>query len=123
MEARSQKQRGVDAEQLVVEFLERAGYRIRARNFSCRQGEIDIIAECGAVLAFVEVRMRSSTLWGDPSATVNFTKQRKVIFAAHAYCQRERLFARVIRFDVASVVGRGREGHVEHLIDAFDAGM
>ena len=37
--------------------------------------------------------------------------------------QRHRLFARVIRFDVASVIGRGRNGRVELITDAFDAGM
>jgi Holliday junction resolvase-like predicted endonuclease len=54
---------------------------------------------------------------------VNFSKQRKVVLAATEYCQRHRLFARVIRFDVASVVGRGRTGRVDLITDAFDAGM
>lgn len=114
---------GDEAEQLAVEHLEREGYRIRDRNVSCRRGELDVVAEKGDVLAFVEVRMRSSAVWGDPSMTVTHAKQRKVVLAAHEYCQRHRLFARVIRFDVASVVGKGREGNVEHIIDAFDAGF
>lgn len=113
---------GDEAEQLTVEHLEREGYSIRDRNVLCRRGELDVVAEKGNVLAFVEVRMRSTDFWGDPSMSVNFSKQRKVVLAAHEYCQRNRLFARVIRFDVASVVGRGRGGHVEHIVDAFDAG-
>ena len=114
---------GDEAEQLTVEHLERAGYVIRDRNVLCRRGELDVVAEKGNVLAFVEVRMRATAVWGDPSMSVNYAKQRKVVLAAHEYCQRHRLFQRVIRFDVASVVGKGREGHVEHITDAFDAGM
>ena len=114
---------GDAAEQLTVEHLEREGYLIRDRNVLCRRGELDVVAEKGDVLAFVEVRMRSTAVWGDPSTTVMSSKQRKVVMAAHEYCQRHRLFARVIRFDVASVVGRGREGHVEYIADAFEAGL
>jgi putative endonuclease len=114
---------GDAAEQLAVEYLEREGYRIRDRNVLCRRGELDVVAEKGDVLAFVEVRMRTTAVWGDPSMTVTQSKQRKVVLAAHEYCQRHRLFARVIRFDVASVVGRGREGHVEYIADAFEAGV
>lgn len=114
---------GDEAEQLTVEHLEREGYLVRDRNVLCRRGELDVVAEKGDVLAFVEVRMRASALFGDPSMTVNWTKQRKVVLAAHEYCQRHRLFNRVIRFDVAAVLGKGRAGHVEHIIDAFDAGV
>ena len=112
---------GDTSEQLTVEYLEREGYVIRDRNVLCRRGELDVVAEKGNVLAFVEVRMRSTTVWGDPSATVTHSKQRKVVLAAHEYCQRHRLFARVIRFDVASVVGKGKNGHIEHIIDAFES--
>lgn len=120
---KSRKIVGNEAEQLVVEHLEREGYAIRARNVLFRRGELDIVAEKGELVAFVEVRMRSSAAWGDPSSTVTWAKQRKVVLAAHEYCQRHRLFARVLRFDVATVVGRGRSGRVEHIVDAFDAGM
>ncbi|MFZ5440522.1 MAG: YraN family protein [Myxococcota bacterium] len=112
---------GDAAEQLVVEHLEREGWAIRDRNVICRRGELDVVAEKGPVLAFVEVRMRSTAAWGDPSMTVTRSKQRKVVLAAHEYCQRHRLFERVIRFDVASVVGRGRHGAVELIPDAFEA--
>ena len=122
--AQTQKRReGDEAEQLVVEHLERDGYVVRDRNIICRRGELDVIVEKGNVLAFVEVRMRASDVWGDPSMSVNGSKQRKVVLAATEYCQRHRLFARVIRFDVASVIGRGRSGRVELITDAFDAGM
>lgn len=112
---------GSGAEQLVVEHLERQGWRVRDRNVNQRFGELDVVAEKGQVLAFVEVRMRSTAAWGDPALSVSRSKQRKVVMAATEYCQRHRLFQRVIRFDVASVVGRGRQGHVEVIEDAFEA--
>lgn len=114
---------GDEAEQLAVEHLEREGYVIRDRNVLCRRGELDVVAEKGDVLAFVEVRMRATAVWGDPSMTVTHGKQRRVVLAAHEYCQRHRLFARVIRFDVASVIGKGRAGQVEYIEDAFEAGV
>lgn len=114
---------GDEGEQLVVEYLERGGYLIRDRNVRCRRGELDIVAEKGGVLVFVEVRTRTRSVWGDPSQTVTWAKQRKVILAAFEYCQRHGLFQRVIRFDVAAVLGRGRSGAVEHFIDAFEAGV
>jgi putative endonuclease len=80
-----------------------------------------VVAEKDGVLAFVEVRMRSTATWGDPSQSVSRAKQRRVWLAATEYCQRHGLFQRLIRFDVASVVGRGRSGHVELIEDAFEA--
>ena len=112
---------GDQAEQLVVEVLEQRGYRVLDRNVHCRFGELDVVAERGEVLAFVEVRMRASERFGSPLASVLGPKQRKVVLAATEYCQRRRLFRRVIRFDVASVVGRGRSGVVEYVEDAFQA--
>lgn len=112
---------GDEAEQQVVEQLERDGWVIRDRNITYRQGELDVVAEKGEVLAFVEVRMRASNVWGDPAATVSRAKQRKVVLAAMQYVQQRRLHARAIRFDVASVVGRGPDARVELIPHAFEA--
>lgn len=117
------RQHGDAAEQLVVEHLERDGWVIRDRNVIYQRGELDVVAQKGEVLAFVEVRMRASAVWGDPSATVSFAKQRRVVRAAMEYLQQHRLHRQVIRFDVASVVGRGRTGVVELIPDAFEAGL
>ncbi len=108
-------------ETLVAEALVRDGYTVRDRNVLCRRGELDLVVEKGPLLCFVEVRMRATAAWGDPSMTVSRTKQRKVIHAAMEYLQRHRLNGRHIRFDVASVVGRGRGGVVEIIPNAFEA--
>jgi putative endonuclease len=112
---------GDQGEQAAVDLLEAGGYRVVARNFRCPYGEVDVVAERGEILAFVEVRTRSTAAWGDPSHTVGWAKQRKVAKAAlqylftHGAATRDRM----IRFDVVSVVGAS----VEHIPDAFDAGM
>lgn len=114
---------GVAGEEAAVALLVQRGYAIRARNFTCRHGELDIVAERGEVLAFVEVRMRSSAVWGDPTHTVSFAKQRRVVKAALHYLFRFGLQGRMVRFDVVSVVGKGARAAVEHIPAAFDAGM
>ncbi len=123
MAATEKRKQGDQAEQLVVEKLEREGWQIRDRNVNYRRGELDVVAQKGDVLAFVEVRMRSSNVWGDPSATVSYAKQRKVVLAAMQYVQKHKLHNHVIRFDVASVIGRGDDAQVELIPDAFEAGF
>lgn len=114
---------GRGAEDAAVKFLEAQGYVVRARNFFCRYGELDVVAEKGELVCFVEVRMRSHAAWGDPAHTVSFGKQRKVVKAALHYLFKHDLRERMIRFDVITVVGRGEKAHVEHLPAAFDAMM
>lgn len=114
---------GDEGEERAVRFLEGRGYRVLTRNFSCRYGELDVVAEHEDTLCFVEVRMRSTAVWGDPAHTVSFAKQRRVVKAALHYLGLQGSRGRMIRFDVISVVGRGENATVEHLPGAFDAGM
>jgi putative endonuclease len=114
---------GKAAEEAAARYLEERGYRIRARNFLCRYGELDVVAEHGDTVCFVEVRMRSTNLWGDPALTVSFAKQRRVVKAALHYLFAHDLRDKMIRFDVVSVVGQGERAVVEHIPNAFDAGM
>jgi putative endonuclease len=114
---------GQAAEEAAVSHLESHGYRVRDRNFLCRYGEVDVIVEKDDLVCFVEVRMRSHAAWGDPAHTVSFSKQRKVVRAALHYLFRHGLADRMIRFDVVTVVGRGAGAKVEHIQNAFDAGM
>jgi putative endonuclease len=123
MDDRSKRAVGDEAEALVVEHYERDGWTVRDRNVLSRRGEVDIVAEKGLQLAFVEVRMRATDTWGGPAITVGRAKQRRVVLAALHYVQRQRLMERIIQFDVASVLGRGRGGQVEIISDAFEAGF
>ena len=55
---------GDEAEKYAEEFLQRQGLILLERNYRCRFGEIDLIVRDGAVLVFIEVRMRASQVFG-----------------------------------------------------------
>jgi putative endonuclease len=114
---------GNEAEAQAGRLLESQGFRVVARNWTCRYGELDLVAEQGDVMCFVEVRMRSSAVWGDPAHTVSFAKQRRVVKAALHYLFQNGIDGRMVRFDVISVVGQGEHARLEHIPAAFDAGM
>jgi putative endonuclease len=113
---------GRGGEALAARLLEAQGFTIRASNVHVRGGELDLVAERGVLLCFVEVRMRSRACWGDPAATVTHRKQRRVIRAARRYLAAERIQGREIRFDVITVLGEGEGATVQHIPNAFDAG-
>jgi putative endonuclease len=72
-------------ERLAAEHLQRRGYRISERNYRCRQGEIDLVAEEGGQLIFVEVRTRRGEAYGTPEESVGPAKRRKLLELAQAY--------------------------------------
>lgn len=109
-------------ETLAAEELTRLGLRILARNYACRTGEVDLVADEDGCLCFVEVRCRREPCAVNPEESVNRPKQRRVVAAAKHYLARV-ASPRAIRFDVASVRLSERGQHcVELLRNAFDAG-
>ena len=81
------KEVGSRGEKLAVDFLKRRGYKIIQRNFRCREGEIDIIAQQGDCLVFVEVRTKKGSRFGTPEESVTLSKREKLISLANAYLQ------------------------------------
>ncbi len=79
------KERGNWGEERAVLYLRLHGYKIVERNFRCRQGEIDIIARKGDVVAFVEVKQRKNADFGEAREFVTYSKQRRVIAAAELW--------------------------------------
>ena len=77
--------RGESGESLAAAFLEGRGLRILSRNYRCRFGEIDLVAESGATLVFVEVRARRSDTFGGPAASITAAKRRRLVAAARHY--------------------------------------
>jgi len=82
--------RGAAAEDLAAEFLSARGLAIVARNYRCRGGEIDLIARDGAMLVFVEVRLRGSQEFGGAAVSITATKRRRLRLAATHYLGRIR---------------------------------
>jgi putative endonuclease len=107
-------------EEIAARYLERHGWRIVGRNVRCgRTGEIDIVAERGGVLAFVEVKTRRTDRFGSPGEAVTWRKQHRIRALARDYLMRERPSASAIRFDVVEVRTRGPQFLVTHLEGAF----
>ncbi|MDI6907285.1 MAG: YraN family protein [Thermoanaerobacterales bacterium] len=115
------KERGIQSEATVEAYLRRQGYRILARNFRCRMGELDLVALDGNELVFVEVRSRASTGFGLPEESVARRKQQRLRRAAQCYLLATGQPEAFCRFDVVGVVldGIGRACHIEHIKDAF----
>lgn len=97
-----QKERGNWGEDRAARYLRLHGYRIVQRNFRCRQGEIDIIARKGDVVAFVEVKQRKNADFGEAREFVTVSKQRRVIAAAELWLLKTRCELQP-RFDVIEV--------------------
>lgn len=78
---------GQRGEELAVAYLEKQGYVVRERNWRCAAGEIDIVAEDGGCLVFVEVRTRRGREYGTPEESVTPAKQAKLVEVAQIYLQ------------------------------------
>lgn len=103
-------------------LLEKLGYRILARRFRSRLGEIDIVAEDDGTIVFVEVKTRRSRSHGSPEESVTSLKQRRLVRMAEAFLAARDLHGRDCRFDVVAVeIPEGERTTVRHLKDAFRA--
>lgn len=76
---------GVRAEELCADLLRRAGLRILARNWRCRLGEIDLVAEEGDTLVFAEVRLRRDARYGGAAESITAAKRARLLAAARLY--------------------------------------
>ncbi|HEX7052474.1 MAG TPA: YraN family protein [Burkholderiales bacterium] len=107
---------GARAEDLCAALLRAAGLKLVARNWRCRLGEIDLIAEEGGTLVFAEVRMRGGPgLFGGAAESITAAKRARLIAAARLYLARRPQAA--CRFDVFLVGGAPRR--VQWIRDAF----
>jgi len=94
---------GMVGEELAAAALAARGYAILERRYSTERGEIDIIAEDGATLVFVEVRARATGEFGRAAESITIAKQRQVARMAIEYLSRHQIVDRPCRFDVVAV--------------------
>ena len=110
---------GKKGEELAARFLKKSGYKILEKNFKKPYGEIDIIAQKGENIAFVEVKTRKSDIYGTPAEFVTAKKQLRLKKAAYAYIQKNNLDAE-FTFDIIEVYLNTENGvKINHLINAF----
>lgn len=103
---------GRRGERLAYWHLRQAGYTVVARNRrpGAREGELDIVAWDGPVLAFVEVKTRMSSDAGPPEAAVLPKQRRRILQSAQAYLRRLGRRDVSYRFDIASVAWNSATG-------------
>ena len=102
------KRLGARGEQLAAQHLEAQGYTILDRNWRCAAGELDIIAQEGETLAFVEVRTRRGSAGPTPEQSITPAKQAKLIELAQTYLQEHHLADTQWRIDFVAVEMDGR---------------
>ncbi len=88
---------------MAIRTLKSKGYRIVERNHRNRLGEIDVIAEEGGCLVFVEVKKRNSERFGEAICAVDERKKHHLIRTALLYMKMHDCFGRSVRFDVIGI--------------------
>jgi putative endonuclease len=106
---------GADGEARAAAWYEARGYSIEARNWRCREGEIDLVARRGRDLVFVEVKTRSTDRFGLPAEAVTPAKQRRLRALASRYLADTGTRAGTLRFDVVAILA----GRLEVIEAAF----
>ena len=104
---------------MAVAHLERLGYTIHRRNYRFHRGEIDIVAQDGDTLVFVEVKTRASKSFGDPEEAVTFRKMSQIRKIALGYLSERRGGDRECRFDVIAVEYVEGRPVIRHIENAF----
>jgi len=106
---------GKNGEDEAVKYLEKQGYTIIERNFSCRQGEIDIIALDKNYLVFIEIKSRTSIEYGLPSESVTERKIKHMLKAIQYYLYKRHLENTNIRIDAIEVYVQANKYSINHI--------
>lgn len=114
---------GNEGENVATEYLKKRGYKIRHTRWHCGHLELDIVAEKDGMLVVVEVKTRSTSIYGNPESAVNNKKIRRIVNATDGYIKYFRLDLPV-RFDIIAII-RDKTGlmTIEHIEDAFMSPM
>lgn len=94
---------GIYGENFASRILIEKGYDILERNYSCRYGEIDIIAKKGSTIHFFEVKTRFGDSCGYPAEAVDDDKLKKMVITAEDYLRKHRPAWRDVSFNVFEI--------------------
>jgi putative endonuclease len=111
--------RGDAGEDLACAHLRARGMKVLARNYRCRSGEIDVVADDRGTLVFVEVKERRGDTHGSAVEAVTAEKRRRVVRAARVYASTHGLSESPIRFDVLAIDWSAEGPRVRHDAGAF----
>jgi putative endonuclease len=117
---REKKDLGKKGEEKALRFLKKKGYRIIEQNYVCNLGEMDIIAKEKDTLVFVEVKTRTSMVFGPPQLAVTPFKQRQLSKVALHFLKEKKLEDVKARFDVVAILLPPEREKIELIRNAFD---
>lgn len=106
---------GKFGEDEAVKYLKQKGYKISDRNFSCKRGEIDIIALDKNEIVFIEIKARISLKYGLPSEAVTKNKLKHIYKTAEYYLYTRNLLNENTRIDVIEVYIKNNQVIINHL--------
>jgi putative endonuclease len=111
---------GMSGEQAAAAYLKGKGYKVIQANYRAAGAEVDLVASCGDILCFIEVKTRKNCDHGSPEMFVTRPKQLKIIRAARIFAARKPYRDFRVRFDVVSVLRDGSVIACDHLENAFE---
>ncbi len=94
---------GEEGERRAENFLKKKGFRILQRNYFCKTGELDLVAEDGNSLVFVEVKTRKKFGKELPEAAMTIKKKHRVCSAARHFMKKYRITNKIFRFDIVGL--------------------
>jgi putative endonuclease len=100
----ARRARGVAGEDVAAAWYASQGYEVLARNWRCRNGELDLILRRGAEVVFCEVKSRATAAFGTPQEAVTHDKRQRIRHLAARWIEDSRIRPAQIRFDVAAVL-------------------
>ena len=109
---------GQKGEELAVDFLLKHGYEILSRNYIFQKAEVDIIAQKEDILAIVEVKTRSTNVFGNPQDFLKPKQIQRIVKAVDHFVTSHQLDVEV-RFDIIAIVKNGNQFDIEHLENAY----
>lgn len=122
MKLSNSRQRGQHYEQMAADYLCRQGLTLIEKNFTCRQGELDLIMKDRSTLVFVEVKYRNNQYHGHAAESVTPFKMQKLIKAANLWMMKQGkpIDSTLFRFDVVAIHQQGH--HIDWIKNAITQG-
>jgi len=111
---------GKEGEKAAARYLIQNGYDVIKTNYRVAGSEVDIIAQKGDTLCFIEVKTRETDDYGQPEEFVDSRKRWRIIRAAKIFTGKKVYEDFYVRFDIISVINENGEHKINHIQHAFD---
>lgn len=110
---------GQKGEDITEKYLLENNYEIIERNFSCRQGEIDVIAKDKDEIVFIEVKTRTNKNYGEPVEAITYYKRKHIIKTIKYYLYINKLENAFVRIDAIEIYIQKNKTIINHIKNIF----